>query len=368
MKSGRRKFWLILAAALFLLIVGYQIVGRIYLEENKQIRTRIRESVEQRYPELADEMRAMYGMKSAGGQVFEDSKGAGIHDVILIHGMDDPGKVWMNLSPMLTSEGFHVWIMSYPDDQPVSESARFFFEEMTALRRKRIAAVSIVSIVAHSMGGLVAREMLGNPELSYARAALEGRVPTVSSLIMVGTPNHGSELAQFRIFGEFRDQLSDLLKGNYIWLQGILDGAGEAGMDLVPGSPFLEELNSRPPPENVTMAVIAGVMTDWAKSDVEQFVGMMTRRLPGNTHNAIAGIGDLLNSMGNGLGDGVVSVNSAKLNGCPLHIVQGNHLSIIRNIRESSKKIPPAVPIIMEYLKKGSAPVGKNKGNGEAER
>jgi hypothetical protein len=264
----------------------------------------------------------------------------------------------MNLSPALTDSGYRVWIMSYPDDQPISESARFFFDEMAVLKGKKIKALSHVTIIAHSMGGLVAREMLSCPEMDYGSAAREGRVPAVTDLVMISTPNHGSELAQFRIFGEFRDQLVSMFEGNYIWLNGILDGAGEAGMDLVPGSPFLEELNSRPHPENLNMVVITGVMTAWTKNDIEQFVEMMNERLPGSTHESVKGIGDLLNAMGNGLGDGAVSVNSAKLDGYPLYVLPGNHLSIIRNVMESSERVPPAIPIVLEYLKNGPGTFG----------
>ena len=350
MSSRRKKFWIIWVSAVFLFVVVYQVLSRVYLEENKRIRTRIRERVERMYPDVADEMRAMYGIKPADGQQGSAAgRDAGIRDVILIHGLDDPGKVWMDLSPHLIHDGFNVWIMSYPNDQPVSESARLFFEEMEALRRKGIGAVSIV---AHSMGGLVAREMLSNPEFSYGKAVSRGEIPTVTNLIMVGTPNHGTELAPFRIFMEFRDQLSGLFSGNYVWLNGILDGAGEAGLDLVPGSPFLEELNSRPHPENVNIAVIAGIITGLKEGDIAQFIENMKGRLPDSALGSVGKVGEFMHLMANGLGDGIVPVNSAKLNGFPLHIVDGDHLSIIRNRWEDSERIPPAIPIVLEYLER----------------
>ncbi|MEJ2247027.1 MAG: acetyltransferase, partial [Acidobacteriota bacterium] len=327
--------------------VGYQVLSRVYLEENKRIRTRIRERVEQTYPDIADEMRAMYGIKPADGQGPAAGRDAGIRDVILIHGLDDPGRVWMDLSPCLIHDGFNVWIMSYPDDQPVSDSARLFFEEMESLRKKGMGAVSIV---AHSMGGLVAREMLSNPDFSYGEAVLRRGVPAVTNLIMIGTPNHGTELAPFRIFMEFRDQLSGLFSGNYVWLNGILDGAGEAGLDLVPGSPFLEELNSRAHPENVNIVVIAGVISGLKEGDIAQFIESVKGRVPDSALGSVEKVGEFIHLMANGLGDGIVSVNSAKLHGFPLQIVDGDHLSIIRNRWEDNERIPPAIPIVMEYL------------------
>ncbi len=294
-------------------------------------------------------MRAVYGLKLADGKGFKGTEDTEKSDVVLVHGLDDPGKVWMNLAPALINNDFHVWIMTYPNDQPIVESARFFFEEMVSFRAK---GKKTVSIVAHSMGGLVAREMLSSPELAYIQSALNENVPVVAQLIMVGTPNHGSELARFRIFAEFRDQLTNLFTGNYSWLQGILDGAGEAGIDLIPGSSFLETLNSRPYPKNVNMLVIAGVMSTWETSDIEKFIHKIKVKLPHNTHDVVAKIGGLLNSMAHGVGDGLVSIDSARLNGVSLRIVQGTHLSIIRNIRVSSRRVPPVVPIVVEYLTK----------------
>jgi pimeloyl-ACP methyl ester carboxylesterase len=77
--------------------------------------------------------------------------------VVLIHGLDDPGQVWQILAPALLKSGFKVWLMHHPNDQPIVESARLFFKELKALKQR---GVDRISIVAHSMGGLVSREML----------------------------------------------------------------------------------------------------------------------------------------------------------------------------------------------------------------
>ena len=167
---------------------------------------------------------------------------------------------------------------------------------------------------------------------------------------MVGTPNHGSGLAQFRAFTEFRDQLGNLFKGNYHWLQGIIDGAGEAGIDLIPGSKFLKTLNSRPHPSNVSLLVIAGMMSQRQKNEIERFAHNLEAKLPEDTRFVAEKIEKVLLSVSNQVGDGLVSVNSASLSGVPLRIVQGTHLSMIRNIRAGSQRIPPAIPIIIEQL------------------
>ena len=58
--------------------------------------------------------------------------------------------------------------------------------------------------------------------------------------------------------------------------------------------------------------------------------------------------------MARGVGDGLVSVDSARLDEVPMRIVQGTHVSIIRNILADSERSPPAVPIVIEHLKKNA--------------
>ena len=57
-------------------------------------------------------------------------------------------------------------------------------------------------------------------------------------------------------------------------------------------------------------------------------------------------------SMTHGVGDGLVTVESTRLKGVPHQTVDGTHLSMIRNITKSSRRIPPAVPIIVNRLRK----------------
>ncbi|MEJ2109667.1 MAG: alpha/beta fold hydrolase [Acidobacteriota bacterium] len=350
--SIKRKYrgrWIVLLTIAGLALIVYIILGRLYPEQNKQARTRLRETVKAEFPEPVSHLQSRYGFKPSEDPVSAGGPIAG--NIILVHGLDDPGKVWMNLSPELASHGFRFWIFSYPDDQPIAESAQFFFREIRSLKGN---GVSSVAVIAHSMGGLVAREMLTNPAIQYEDAADEGRAPVVSTLIMIGTPNHGAELAPLRLFTEFRDQLASMLEGDYVWIEGSADGAGEAGIDLEPGSLFLEELNGRPHPENLDMFVIAGVMNPSAAGRIDQAVERLAETLPESASESLSFLGNYLSIVVQGQGDGLVSVDSARLDGYPLQIVEGTHLSIIRNISNHSERVPPAVPVILEHLKQQS--------------
>jgi pimeloyl-ACP methyl ester carboxylesterase len=271
--------------------------------------------------------------------------------VVLVHGLDDPGQVWQNLAPELVKADFNVWRMHYPNDQPIVESARLFFDELQSLKP---GGIDRIFIVAHSMGGLVSREMLTSSEIEYNRLAKNRQVPEVVALIMVGTPNHGSQLARLRVFTEMRDQLARWTKGQANWLGGILDGAGEAKIDLLPGSRFLTELNARPHPEGVDMLIIAGMTSPWSEKDINRWVGNLRKNVSDDKQKWIDEFGENMIALTHGLGDGLVTVESTRLEGVFHRTVDGTHLSMIRNITNDSRRIPPAVPIIVERLKRSS--------------
>jgi pimeloyl-ACP methyl ester carboxylesterase len=338
----RRLLWVAFGAVV--LFGLWQLLTGFFPEEEKELRSRFRETVAESFPEQA----ASYS-ETLGMFFFEADPGApvgpvvGRRSVVLVHGLDDPGKVWRSLAPALAAEGFNVWRMEYPNDQPIEASAGMLYEELGELRQ---SGVDRISIVGHSMGGLVAREMLTRPDPQYAAAAREGRLPEVDALIMVATPNHGSQLARLRILGEMRDHAERLTEGTAMWLGGILDGAGEAKIDLLPGSAFLTELNARPHPEGVEMLTIAGTTSPWDEDDVDRWAD----GLSGDRRKWADEFRGNLVSMARGLGDGLVTIESSRMDGVPHLTVDGNHLTMIRNITVGSDRVPPAVPIIVDRL------------------
>ncbi len=348
-KKRKRRIWLIVIASVVILIALYQFAYDRFSEREKDLRIQLRERVESRFPDQADKVAASYGLYHyALNPDLRNVVDPTEEPVVLIHGLDDPEKVWVNLAPTLAREGFDVWEMQYPNDQPIRDSARLFFERLKTFRE---LGAKRIMIVAHSMGGLVSREALTNPEFGYIEKARDGEVPEVIELILVGTPNHGSEFARFRVFTEFREQWIRAARGEGHWLRGILDGVGEAKIDLLPGSQFLTQLNARPHPEGVRMSIIAGIATHLDDEKIAGFITSTREKLPANTHSMLKGLETALQSATHGLGDGLVTVSSARLDGVPLQTVRGTHLSMIRNYVKESDRVPPAVPIIVEQLK-----------------
>ena len=349
-RRTKKTRWPWVIVGILLLVGLWQVFTNLYQEEEKELRRQLRETVKEKFPEQTAKFFETFGLFYFEADR-EPPRGAALDrkTTVLVHGLDDPGAVWRSLAPALVEEGFNVWLMQYPNDQPIGESARLFFEELKGLKQ---LGIHRISIVAHSMGGLVSREMLTSLEIEYKTSARNRLVPEITVFIMVGTPNHGSQLARFRVFTEVRDHLIRLARGEANWLGAIIDGAGEAKIDLLPGSRFLTELNLQPHPEGVDMLIIAGITSPWNESEINRRVSNLREKVSDDQQKRVDELGKIMISMTHGLGDGLVTVESTRLEGVDHRTVDGNHLTMIRNMTRGSRRTPPAVPIIVDRLKR----------------
>ena len=113
--------------------------------------------------------------------------------VILVHGLDCDRTNWFPMSDRLIGEGYQVAYFTYPSDGPLEESAQLLARDMSALRDQ--FPDMTLDIVAHSMGGLVARRYVEGD--AYAGG--------VKHLILLGTPNLGSHWAAYRMALEVQE-------------------------------------------------------------------------------------------------------------------------------------------------------------------
>lgn len=119
-----------------------------------------------------------------------------------------------------------------------------------------------IDVVAHSQGGIVAR-------LAVADGALAG----VASIVTLGSPHQGADLAQIAI--ENRRSLEGRTVQDLAHATGLspIAGSAPAVRQLARGSSMLADLNRRPPPAGVHLVSVA------ARGDV--IVPPMRSRLPG---------------------------------------------------------------------------------------
>jgi len=267
--------------------------------------------------------------------------------VMLVHGLDDPGWMWRDMAPALREQGHVVLRFEYPNDQPVSDSADMLAMELAMLHR---AGVTHLDIVAHSMGGLVARDVLTRRAYYNSDGSGGHRLPQVHRLIMIGTPNHGAPIARLRGASEIGEMISRWISGQGKWLDALADGAGEAGRDLLPDSDFLRRLNTRPPPTGTTYTIIAGQVSPVSEAQVDAMLDRL-RRLSGNDGSiGFDAASRALQAMVSGLGDGVVSTDSARLKGVDDFVSVGaDHIGLIVNVFPSND-VPPAIPIVVRRL------------------
>lgn len=145
-------------------------------------------------------------------------------------------------------------IFDYPNDGPIAESGSVLREYLRNLGTA--APATRVSIVAHSMGSIVARYAIETPD------GVESVAPTVDRLIMICPPNHGSALAQYGDALELTELMDQFQKKGF-GVEPLLevlvhDGMGEACEDLLPNSPLLQNLNARPRRRGVRYSLAIG--------------------------------------------------------------------------------------------------------------
>ncbi len=249
----------------------------------------------------ADEYESDEVLRSTGGVV------------VLVHGLDEPGGIWDDVAPALYESGFRVIRFDYPNDQAIRSSAIGMNKAMDRLAH---LGIDQASIVAHSMGGLVSREALTNPDLVGSNSSGDqiGGV-RILRMILVGTPNEGSAWARLRGVAEARERVQRWLSSDDLDVSILAnlgeDGDGQAGVDLLPGSAFLTELNSRPMPDSVPVTCIIGQMVDLSALGSSPTQAMLDGA--------------------KAIGDGVVSVDSASLDGCAdVVLLNANHRSMLR--------------------------------------
>lgn len=281
--------------------------------------------------------------------------------IILVHGFNEPGGIFDDLAPTLIDEGHAVATFHYPNDQAIAKSAESLGEQLRALHAK---GVKNVAFVAHSMGGLVVRDVLTSSS-QYASAGRGHKdLPDATHFIMAGTPNIGSNLARVAWVAEARESVvrwanSDS-KDLAILLGALKDGDGQAGNDLQPGSEYLTNLNARPWPTGVAVTAIVGVAGEETGEGLAELVTFAKQKGLIDERQQAAATGAIREAVTN-IGDGVVSETTQAPDGIrdvvrvhAFHRTMLKTLDAEKDVREVAgvaPKVAPAIPEITTRLR-----------------
>ena len=247
--------------------------------------------------------------------------------VVLIHGLNSGPEEIEGLLTAVRDAGFACGTFRYPNDQPVADSAKLLAEELAKFTEDH--PHRRVSLVTHSMGGLIARTVIEDPRLDPGN---------VRQLIMIAPPNHGSTLAHFS-FGldVWEYVLNDSRKSRdaSLFYAAVEDGLSQAADDLRPGSPLLNHLNARGRNPNVAYSIILGTKAPLTEADL----ALLQRRLAaaGRQSRWVRFFGSRLQTwladldeVVYGKGDGVVSVQRGRLDGVQdVVLLEFGHTSIL---------------------------------------
>ncbi|MFC1650531.1 T9SS type A sorting domain-containing protein [Candidatus Latescibacterota bacterium] len=150
--------------------------------------------------------------------------------LVLLHGVEGNAGYWGNIPKSLTAEGFDVWSVYYPNVQGILSSARLLKDALNKITDEYNEG--LVDIVAHSMGGLVARAYIMWDDDGDGNTDFYDN--NISHLMMIGTPNHGSEIAH-KVHTNPLEFVGATIIGKH--------PSGDAYRDLSPGSSFLWNIN-----------------------------------------------------------------------------------------------------------------------------
>jgi pimeloyl-ACP methyl ester carboxylesterase len=245
---------------------------------------------------------------------------SGRRTMLLVHGLEADADDLKPFAKACRDTEIQALLFDYPNDGPIAWSGDRLRSELEDLC-KQYGKLNLV-IVAHSMGGLVAR---------YALEVADDSPKCVSDLFMLGTPNHGSRLAGAQ---EWIELIRALPAGTLFSGENLRDGLGEAARDLRPGSEFFKELGSGRRPPGVRYYVAIGrhsFLTEEQRAAIErELTDFFRRRKVPEEFRQVVLEALASDELRDGRGDGAVAVASARLKGSDgERIFDLNHIKLL---------------------------------------
>lgn len=266
--------------------------------------------------------------------------------ILIVHGFNASPERFEPLASALRTNGLVAGTYKYPDDQPIAASAQQLsrdLKEMASSHPQRR-----VALVAHSMGGLVCRMAIEDPQLDPGN---------VGRLIMVAPPNQGSLLARAAFGMDLLDHAMPETERTDVtrFYAAIEDGLSEAALDLRPESTFLHELNSRERNAQVQYTIFLGTGGHFTRNQVDELrtylaaaktKSKVVEMLAARVDETLADLEEVIH----GLGDGVVAVKRGRLPGVADTVVlEFTHLGVLQ--QPGAVATDPLYKLVLDRLK-----------------
>ena len=277
--------------------------------------------------------------------------------ICLVHGLNSSSGGFVHMIPLLEEAGYGIVTFDYAFNQKLDDSCEEFRADWADFR-ERVGERRPWSVLAHSMGALVARSYIEGP----GRGAGD-----VESFIMIAPVNGGAHIARLQSVLQLVERFAAVKrKRTTDALAGLAEGPGLSAEDMLPGSAFLKRINANRPNEAVPYHIIAGdmgLLTAEGRKQIEAQLDLVARNagpFAVLTKAAAGEFAPLLDELTDGTGDGAVTVESARLPGAPEPVVlAANHAELIRApILFADPGPVVTMPWILRWLKedRGEAP------------
>ena len=252
--------------------------------------------------------------------------------VLLVHGMGGDGETFAAMRRALAERGFAAGEFRYSSDEGIDVIAKELADRLCAYSRRQPSRP--IYVVAHSMGGLVARYALETPGVDPGN---------VRFLAMLGTPNGGSYLSRMRVALDLVD-LAIAPKRAGKLDESLRNLIGSADADLKPGSVALEMLNARARNPAVEYRALIGTRAPLRAKELEslrEMWGRASTRVPYAEALAptLRAALDDLEEVEDGKGDGAVAIRRAELPGVEATRIDLDHQGLTRSRRAHAQVI-----------------------------
>jgi pimeloyl-ACP methyl ester carboxylesterase len=230
--------------------------------------------------------------------------------VVLVHGFSSSPAALAALQQRLEDDGHMMASFGYRSSHGVVEAAETLRRDLVQLMDQ--LPETKITIVAHSMGGLVSRWVVEHTQTCP---------DNIDQLILLATPNHGSDLTRPGLSGPTihvkNVRVNPVRIGELAG--GVAEGLNLAIRDLRPGSTVLQRLHDLPRNPAVSYAIILGdsSIVDPVLLSLSQqlLVQWQNNPIAFTVVQQLASFEGQMDELLSGRGDGVVSLASGRLDG-----------------------------------------------------